>query len=74
MKHIFVCDQSKCIACSACMMGCLDQNDTDVVGGDLCYRKTFDNEVSWQMEALIMLIFPQPVCTAWMHPASRPVP
>ena len=45
MKHIFVFDQSKCSACSACMMGCLDQNDTDVVGGDLCYRKTFDNEV-----------------------------
>ena len=44
MKHIFVFDQSKCSACSACMMGCLDQNDTDVVGGDLCYRKTFDNE------------------------------
>lgn len=46
MKHIFVFDQDKCAACSACMMGCLDQNDTDLAAGDQCFRQTFDNEVT----------------------------
>ena len=45
MKHIFVFDPDKCSACSACMMGCLDQNDTDIQGGDKCFRQTFDNEI-----------------------------
>ncbi len=46
MKHIFVFDQDKCSACSACMMGCLDQNDTDLAAGDRCFRQTFDTEVA----------------------------
>lgn len=45
MKHIFVFDQSKCSACSACMMGCMDQNDIDLSAGDQCFRKTFDEEL-----------------------------
>ena len=45
MKHVFVFDQDKCSACSACMMGCLDQNDTDLAAGDKCFRQTFDNEI-----------------------------
>ena len=44
MKYTFVYDPDKCCACSACMMGCLDQNDTDP-WVDACYRKTFDNEI-----------------------------
>ena len=44
MKHIFVFDQDKCSACSACMMGCMDQNDIDLAAGDQCFRKTYDNE------------------------------
>ena len=34
MKHVFVFDQDKCSACSACMMGCMDQNDIDVTQGE----------------------------------------
>lgn len=45
MKHIFVFDQDKCSACSACMMGCMDQNDIDLAAGDQCFRKTYDNEL-----------------------------
>lgn len=45
MKHVFVFDADKCSACSACMMGCLDQNDTDIVAGDQCFRKTYNDEV-----------------------------
>ena len=45
MKHVFVFDQDKCSACSACMIGCMDQNDIDLAAGDKCYRQTFDNEV-----------------------------
>ena len=48
MKHIFVFDPDKCCACSACMMGCLDQNDTDLSAGDQCYRRTFDNEIEME--------------------------
>ena len=30
MKHVFVFDEDRCCACSACMMGCMDQNDIDL--------------------------------------------
>ena len=46
MKHVFVFDQDKCSACSACMMGCMDQNDIDLAAGDQCFRKTYDNEIA----------------------------
>ena len=45
MKHVFVFDQDKCSACSACMMGCMDQNDIDVTQGEKAFRQTFDTEV-----------------------------
>ena len=45
MKHIFVFDPDKCSACSACVMGCLDQNDMDLAAGERCFRQTFNNEV-----------------------------
>ena len=45
MKHVFVFDADKCCACSACMMGCMDQNDIDLAAGEQCYRKTFDNKI-----------------------------
>ena len=31
MKHVFVFDEDRCCACSACMIGCMDQNDTEDV-------------------------------------------
>lgn len=45
MKHVFVFDEDRCCACSACMIGCMDQNDTDLAAGEACFRKTYDNEV-----------------------------
>ena len=45
MKHVFVFDENRCCACSACMMGCMDQNDIDLAAGESCFRKTYDNEV-----------------------------
>ncbi|MDO4547236.1 MAG: 4Fe-4S binding protein [Clostridia bacterium] len=45
MKHIFVFDEDNCCACSACMIGCIDQNDIRVEAGEACYRKTFDREI-----------------------------
>ena len=53
MKHVFVFDADKCSACSACMMGCLDQNDTDIVAGDQCFRKTYNDEVELEAECLM---------------------
>ena len=45
MKRVFVFDESKCCACSACMIGCMDQNDVDPAAGDPCFRRTFDEEL-----------------------------
>ena len=45
MKQVFVFDPDQCCACSACMIGCIDQNDTDLAAGDVCFRKTFDTEI-----------------------------
>ena len=45
MKHVFTFDADRCCACSACMIGCMDQNDIDVESGDTCFRKTYDTEI-----------------------------
>lgn len=44
MKYVFTFDENRCSACSACMVGCMDQNDTDVMGGDACFRQTYNEE------------------------------
>lgn len=46
MKYVFTFDPDRCCACSACMIGCIDQNDVDVEGGDQCFRKTYDTEIN----------------------------
>ncbi|MCI9549380.1 MAG: 4Fe-4S binding protein [Oscillospiraceae bacterium] len=48
MKRVFVFDESKCCACSACMIGCMDQNDVDPAAGDPCFRRTFDEELDME--------------------------
>ena len=45
MGYVFVFDEDKCCACSACVIGCIDQNDIGIREGELPFRKTFDNEV-----------------------------
>ncbi|MDO4267509.1 MAG: 4Fe-4S dicluster domain-containing protein [Eubacteriales bacterium] len=37
-------DLSRCISCGACMIACMDQNDTDVEGGFSPFRQVFDTE------------------------------
>ena len=34
MKYVFVLDESKCVACGACAVACMDQNDIDVAAGE----------------------------------------
>ena len=41
MKYVFVLDESKCVACGACAIACMDQNDIDVAAGDTPFRTTF---------------------------------
>ena len=38
MKTQLVCDTEKCCACYACVIACMDQNDTDVFSGELPRR------------------------------------
>lgn len=68
MKHVFVFDQDKCAACSACMMGCLDQNDTDLAAGDQCFRRTFDNEIALEDGSVYCAY----ISAACMHCADAP--
>ncbi len=68
MKHIFVFDPNKCCACSACMIGCMDQNDIDIQAGDSCYRKTFDTELT-EKDGSSYCAY---LSTACMHCADAP--
>ena len=38
MKYIFNLDYSKCVACGACAVACMDQNDISLKDGDKPYR------------------------------------
>lgn len=44
MKKYFVFDSEKCSSCGACAVACMDQNDTDVAGGEMPLRYTFVKE------------------------------
>lgn len=44
MKYVFLLDESKCVACGACAIACMDQNNIDVAGGDTPFRSTFVQE------------------------------
>lgn len=46
MKHVFVFDPDLCCGCSACMIGCFDQNDINLTSGDQCFRKAGDLEIA----------------------------
>ena len=38
MKYRFKLDDSKCVACGACAVACMDQNDTSLKDGDKPFR------------------------------------
>ena len=44
MKYVFVLDESKCIACGACAVACMDQNDIRPENGDTPFRSCFTGE------------------------------
>ncbi|NTV88758.1 MAG: 4Fe-4S dicluster domain-containing protein [Clostridiales bacterium] len=44
MKYFLDLDQGKCIACGACAIACMDQNDTEVERGERPFRKVFTIE------------------------------
>ena len=68
MKHIFVFDRDKCCACSACMVGCMDQNDIDIAAGEVCHRRTFNEELGYDGEKANCVY----LSTACMHCADAP--
>ena len=35
-------DAKKCVGCYACAVACMDQNDIDLLAGDLMFRHVFD--------------------------------
>ena len=55
-------DVQKCVGCYACAVACMDQNDTDLLGGDLMFRSVMHVE---NMEAGEVRI--AHVSTACMH-------
>ena len=44
MKYVFLLDESKCIACGACAVACMDQNDVEPQNGDTPFRSCFVDE------------------------------
>lgn len=68
MKHVFTFDESRCCACSSCMIGCIDQNDIHVEDGEACYRKTFDREIELEDGGIYCAY----LSTACMHCVDAP--
>lgn len=46
MAYYFELDLTKCSACGACAVSCMDQNDIDVEAGERPFRQVFRSEVS----------------------------
>ena len=44
MKIVFNLDVSKCSACGACAIACMDQNDIDIKNGETPFRIVFEYE------------------------------
>ena len=44
-KYAIDLDMSKCVACGACAVACMDQNDFEVKEGQRPYRNVFDLEL-----------------------------
>ena len=44
-KYVIDLDLSKCVACGACAVACMDQNDYEVRDGQRPYRNIFDMEL-----------------------------
>ncbi len=44
MKRYLFFDSTKCSACGACALACMDQNDVDVAHGQQPFRHTFTLE------------------------------
>ena len=68
MKYVFTFDPDKCCACSACVIGCTDQNDIDLAGGEQCFRKTYDVEIPLQ-DGCVYYAY---LSTACMHCKDAP--
>ena len=49
MSNLFEFDKELCTACGACLLACIDQNDTDLDNGSMC-RKVFTVESGIQTE------------------------
>ena len=43
-KKTLYLDVQKCVGCYACAVACMDQNDTDLLAGDLVYRRVMHVE------------------------------
>lgn len=44
MKKVLYFDESKCSACGACALACMDQNDVNIPAGEQPFRHTFTLE------------------------------
>lgn len=45
MAYHIVFDPNKCVACHACTIACIDQNDIDIKAGDKAYRNVYNMEL-----------------------------
>ncbi len=64
MRLRFDFDPQKCTACGACAIACMDQNDVDIVGGQLPYRKAFmwEHEMTTDYISVACMHCPDAAC------------
>lgn len=65
-KYVFELDKDKCVACGACAIACMDQNDRDPDAGDTIFRTIGNTEPDSPGEKIIFLSF------GCMHCESAP--
>lgn len=56
MKYKIVFDADKCVACNACSIACIDQNDIDVAKGEKPHRRVFTEEVLSQSHLKLIYV------------------
>lgn len=67
MRYVFLLDQSRCIACGACAIACMDQNDVFPENGDTPYRNCFVSERGHGMDTKMTYL-----SLGCMHCSSAP--
>lgn len=68
MPYHIVFDPNQCVACHACTIACIDQNDIDVEAGDQAFRTAYNIEIKEGEDNILCEYF----SSACMHCTGAP--